>query len=73
MDQQIMQYNRMIQNEQYKKAERYHNGLKYGEYYTLLKRAQSFLLNLLPALTSLTNRQKGQQYSNGAEFTTETN
>ncbi len=73
MDQQIMHYNRMMQNEQIKKAERYHNGLKYGEYYTLLKRAQSYLQNLYCGLASLTTTLKGQRYSNCAEFTAETN
>ncbi len=73
MDQQIMHYNRMMQNEQVKKAERYHNGLKYGEYYTLLKRAQSYLQHLYQALTSQTNIEKGERYSNCGELTTETN
>ncbi len=73
MDQQIMHYNRMIQNEQYKKAERYHNGLKYGGYYTLLKHAQSYFTNLYSALTSLTNTPKGQRYSDCGEPTAETN
>lgn len=52
MNQQIMQYNRMINNEQYKQAERYHNGIKYAEYGRLLKRVQRVFANFNPRSAS---------------------
>ena len=63
MDPQIIQYNRMIYNEQYKKAELYHKGIKYGEYYRLLKRIQRYLIGLYLALTSLMEKLKRQRHS----------
>jgi hypothetical protein len=71
MEPQIIQYNRMIHNEGYRKAERYHNGIKYGEYYRLLKRAQNSLMKLYAALASLTGKVKGLRYWKSAGFTPE--
>ncbi len=67
MELQINQFNRIVQNEAYRKAERYHDGIKYGEYYTMLKRIQRFLMKFDVMLTSLTNKLN----SKSAEFTTE--
>jgi len=69
MESQINQFNRIVQNDAYRKAEQYHNGIKYGEYYTLLKRIQRFLMKFDVTLTSLTNKLN----SKSAEFTTEAN
>lgn len=67
MDPQIIQLNRIIHDEQHKRAELYHKGIKYGGYYTLMKRAQSHLTKLFPAMASLTNRLKRPRYSKSAE------
>jgi len=73
MELQIIQYNRIIHNEQYKKAEHDHNGAKYGEYYRLLKRTQRSLMNFYQVLPSLTNKLKKQRFSKSGDFTAETN
>lgn len=71
MEPQIIQYNRMTQNEGYRKAEHYHNGIKYGEYYRLWKRAQKALMKLYATLTSLPGKVKGLRYSKSAGFAPE--
>jgi len=71
MELQIIHYNRIIHNEQYKTAERYFNGMKYGEYYRLLKRGQHTLMKFDQALTTLINKLKRQRFSKSGKFTTE--
>lgn len=55
---QIIQFNRIIHDEKNKKAEQYHNGIKYGEYYRLLQRTQASLMKFSLALTSLADKLK---------------
>ena len=73
MELQIIQYNRLIHNEAYQKAEHDHNGMKYGEYYRLLKRTQHTLMTISLARTSLIDKLKRQRFSKSGKFTTETN
>jgi hypothetical protein len=73
MELQIIQFNRLTQNEAYKKAEQYHNGNKFGEYYRLLKLAHRSLRKFDLALAALTNKLKRQRFSKSSEFTTGTN
>ena len=74
MQQQIIQFNRIVHDEEYKKAEYYHNGIKYGAYYELLKRMERFLMKFdLTFFTSLTDKLIGQRLAKSTEFTTEAN
>jgi hypothetical protein len=70
MDPQIIKLINIIHSEQTKQAELYHRGIKYGEYYTLMKSAQRYLMKFFPALASLTNRLKRPRYSKSAGCTT---
>lgn len=72
MYQQIMQYNRMTQNDTYRQAEKYHNGEKYGEYNRLFQQAQKSLAALFAAGTSLSNRTQKQPAAQASKFTPDT-
>ena len=73
MEQQIIQFNRIIHSETYKKAEREYNGIKHGEYYRLLKQAQRLFVNANLKFTSFIGKLKNQRLSQPAEYTTKAN
>lgn len=66
MDPQINQLNRLIHSEHYQKAELYYKGLKYGEYYTWLKRAQGALVRTYQALAPFISRPKRRRCAKSA-------
>lgn len=66
MEMQIIQFNRMVHDEQYKQAERYHQGMKHGAYDALLRRIQRFVLRRHAALTAgISKRPHAQEHIQG--------
>ncbi len=73
MNPQITKLSMMMHNEQLRKAELYHQGMKHGEYYSFLNRVQSNLKNVFRALLSLSEKSSRQNTPKSAVATSDCN
>lgn len=73
MNPQITKLSMMMHDEQQRKAELYHKGMKHGDYYSMLKRVQNNLMNVYRAITSLSEKSSSQNAPKSAVVTSDCN